>query len=110
MAVCLSLHDDTQRRWATNGSTQLMTQAILTASTILTDAVQGLMDLIHDMKIKSQKRALVRKTKIELSQLSDYELKDLGIGRSDITSIANGTFNNTDRRIVEPNRNLRGWV
>ena len=110
MAVCLSLHDDTQRRWATNGSTQLMTQAILTASTILTDAVQGLMDLIHDMKIKSQKRALVRKTKIELSRLSDYELKDLGIGRSDITSIANGTFNNTDRRIVEPNRNLRGWV
>ena len=110
MAVCLSLHDDTQRRWATNGSTQLMTQAILTASTILTDAVQGLMDLIHDMKIKSQKRALVRKTKIELSQLSDRELKDLGIGRSDITSIANGTFNNTDRRIVEPNRNLRGWV
>jgi uncharacterized protein YjiS (DUF1127 family) len=68
------------------------------------------MDLIHDMKIKSQKRALVRKTKIELSQLSDHELKDLGIGRSDITSIANGTFNNTDRRIVEPNRNLRGWV
>jgi len=110
LAVCLSLHDDTQRRWATNGSTQLMTQAILTASTILTDAVQGLMDLIHDMKIKSQKRALVRKTKIELSRLSDYELKDLGIGRSDITSIANGTFNNTDRRIVEPNRNLRGWV
>jgi uncharacterized protein YjiS (DUF1127 family) len=109
LAVCLSLHDDTQRRWATNGSTQLMTQAILTASTILTDAVQGLMDLIHDMKIKSEQRALVRKTKIELSQLSDHELKDLGIGRSDITSIANGTFHD-NRSIVEENRNLRGWV
>ena len=109
MAVCLSLHDDAQRRRATNGSTQLMTQAILTASTILTDAVQGLIDLIHDMKIKSQKRALVRKTKIELSRLSDYELKDLGIGRSDITSIANGTFDD-NKHIVEANRNLRGWV
>tara|TARA_Y100000385_G_scaffold266791_1_gene302282 strand:- start:171 stop:431 length:261 start_codon:yes stop_codon:yes gene_type:complete len=86
-----------------------MTQAILTASTILTDAIQGLMDLIHDMKIKSQKRALVRKTKIELSRLTDHELKDLGIGRSDITSIANGTFDD-NKRMVEANYNLRGWV
>jgi hypothetical protein len=52
---------------------------------------------------------LVRKTKIELSRLSDYELKDVGIGRSDITSIANGTFHD-NRSVVEANRNLRGWV
>ena len=72
-----------------------MTQAIITVGNIFSEAFEGLLDLLKDMKIKQQKRSLVRQTKRELSQLSDYELKDLGISRSDITSIANGTFNSS---------------
>ena len=88
-----------------------MTQAIITVGNIFSEAFIGFMDVLHDMRIKQQKRALVRQTKRELSQLSDYELKDLGIGRSDITSIANGTFHkNVQPTIEQENVNLKGWV
>ena len=91
-----------------------MTQAIITVGNIFSEAFIGFMDVLHDIRIKQQKRALVRQTKRELSQLSDYELKDLGIGRSDITSIANGTFNssrmNPQPTIEQENDNLKGWV
>ena len=91
-----------------------MTQAIITVGNIFSEAFIGFMDVLHDMRIKRQKRALARQTKRELSQLSDYELKDLGIGRSDITSIANGTFNssrmNPQPTIEQENDNLKGWV
>ena len=91
-----------------------MTQAIITVGNIFSEAFIGFIDVLHDMRIKRQKRALARQTKRELSQLSDYELKDLGIGRSDITSIANGTFNsprtNPQPTIKQENDNLKGWV
>ena len=91
-----------------------MTQAIINVGNIFSEAFIGFMDVLHDIRIKQQKRALVRQTKRELSQLSDYELKDLGIGRSDITSIANGTFNssrmNPQPTIEQENDNLKGWV
>jgi len=52
---------------------------------------------------------MARKTYQALQKLTDHELKDLGIGRSDITSISLGTFN--DRRMnVATNNNLKGWV
>ena len=91
-----------------------MTQAIITVGNIFSEAFEGLLDLLKDMKIKQQKRSLVRQTKRELSQLSDYELKYLGISRSDITSSANGTFNssrmNPQPTIEQENVNLKGWV
>lgn len=67
-----------------------MTQAILTAAQWLN--FDGLADLIRDIRRKRAQKALERKTIRELSALTDHELHDLGIGRSDITSIARGDF------------------
>jgi uncharacterized protein YjiS (DUF1127 family) len=86
-----------------------MTSAILTVSTVIQDAIAGLMDLVKEINQKRKDKAQVRKTYKALQELSDHELKDLGIGRSDITSISLGTFH--DSRVnVRTNKNLKGWV
>jgi uncharacterized protein YjiS (DUF1127 family) len=88
-----------------------MTQAILTVGNIFSEAFQGLFELVHDMKAKARHRQLVRQTRNELSQLTDYELKDLGIGRSDIESIARGNWRRDEMNTkTQANDNLRGWV
>ena len=88
-----------------------MTQAIITVGNIFSEAFQGLFELVDDMKAKARRRQMIRETRNELSQLTDHELKDLGIGRSDIESIARGTFQSKrmDAK-TEANDNLRGWV
>ena len=85
-----------------------MTQVILFASNWLQEAIEGLVDLVKEVKRNRARKAAIQLTKKELSKLSNYELKDIGIGRSDITSIANGTFH--DARDTNVNKNLRGWV
>jgi uncharacterized protein YjiS (DUF1127 family) len=85
-----------------------MTQAILFASNWLQEAIEGLVDWVKEVKRNRARKAAIQLTKRELSKLSNYELKDIGIGRSDITSIANGTFH--DARDTNVNKNLRGWV
>ena len=85
-----------------------MTQAILFASNWLQEAIEGLVDWVKEVKRNRARKAAIQLTKKELSKLSNYELKDIGIGRSDITSIANGTFH--DARDTNVNKNLRGWV
>ena len=86
-----------------------MTQAIMTISNVIQDAIAGLMDLVKEINQKRKDKAQVRKTYKALQELSDHELKDLGIGRSDITSISLGTFH--DSRVnVRTNKNLKGWV
>jgi len=88
-----------------------MTQAIITVGNIFSEAFQGLFDLVHDMRAKARHRQMIRQTRSELSQLTDHELKDLGIGRSDIESIARGTFHSERMNTkTEANDNLRGWV
>ena len=67
-----------------------MTQAILTAASWLN--FDGLADLIRDYRRKRAQKKIERKTIKELNLLSDYELRDLGISRSDIRSIAAGNF------------------
>jgi len=59
-----------------------MTEAILTAARWLN--FDGIADLIRDYKRKQAQKALERRTYKELSALTDRELHDLGIGRSDI--------------------------
>tara|TARA_B100000609_G_C16973928_1_gene310344 strand:- start:109 stop:369 length:261 start_codon:yes stop_codon:yes gene_type:complete len=86
-----------------------MTQAIITVGNIFSEAFQGLFDLVHDMKIKARKRQRIRDTRNELSRLTDHELKDIGVSRSDIESIARGTFNEKIGK-QETNDNLKGWV
>ena len=85
-----------------------MTQAVLVAAQWLN--IQGLVDLIKDWQRNRARKAMERRTYKELQNLSDHELRDLGIGRSDIMSIANGTFH--DKRVdeVKTNNNLKGWV
>ena len=86
-----------------------MTQAILTASSWIQDAIHGFADLLKTWKQNRARKAMIARTRKELRQLSDHELRDLGIGRSDIESIARGTFHDgTDR--VKTNKNLKGWV
>jgi uncharacterized protein YjiS (DUF1127 family) len=52
---------------------------------------------------------MIARTRRELRNLTDHELKDLGIYRSDIESIARGTFRDK-RMTATTNKNLRGWV
>ena len=86
-----------------------MTQTILVASNWIQEAVIGFADLMKTWKRNRARKAMIARTYKELSQLTNHELRDLGIGRSDITSIANGTFH--DRRMTaKTNANLRGWV
>jgi len=86
-----------------------MTQYVLTASSWISDAYWGLVDLVGQWRRNRARKAMIAITRKELSQLTDHELKDLGIGRSDIESIARGTFHDgTDR--VRANKNLEGWV
>ena len=87
-----------------------MTQLVLTASSWIEALVIGFQDWFKEYKANRVRKAMIRRTRNELSQLTDHELRDLGIGRSDITSIANGTFH--DKRItkVKTNSNLKGWV
>ena len=86
-----------------------MTQAVLVAAQWLN--IQGLVDFINDCKRNRARKAMERRTYNELQNLTDHELRDLGIGRTDIRSIARGTF--YDKRIskdIKTNENLKGWV
>jgi uncharacterized protein YjiS (DUF1127 family) len=85
-----------------------MTYYVLTASNWLTDGIVGLSDLFKAWGERRAAKALIRKTRTELSQLTDHELRDLGIGRSDIESIARGTFHK--ETTLQTNSNLKGWV
>ena len=89
-----------------------MTQAILTASSWIQEAIFGFADLMKSWKINRARKAMARRTYNELQKLTDRELHDLGIGRTDIPSIARGTFD--DVRIKKTktttNENLKGWV
>ena len=87
-----------------------MTQAILTASSWIQEAIYGFADLMKSWKINRARKAMIKRTRRELSQLSDHDLSDLGIGRSDITSIANGTFHDDRITKAKTNSNLKGWV
>ena len=86
-----------------------MTQAIMTVSHLLQDALEGLVDLVRQWRRNRARKAMIATTRKELRNLTDHELKDLGIGRSDIESIARGTFND-NRMTARTNKNLRGWV
>ncbi len=68
------------------------------------------MDLAKKWKRNCTNKAAIRRTYKELSQLTDQELRDLGIGLSDITSIALGNFHDKRMSNATTNKNLRGWV
>ena len=63
-----------------------MTQLVLTASEWLN--ISSFFDFFRDLKRNLQKRKLQRETMKELYALSDKDLADIGISRSQIRSIA----------------------
>ena len=81
----------------------------MTVSHLLQDALEGLVDLVRQWRRNRARKAMIATTRRELRNLTDHELRDLGIGRSDIESIARGTFND-NRMTARTNKNLRGWV
>ena len=87
-----------------------MTQSILTISNWITEAIYGFADLMKTWKRNRSRNAMIARTYKELSQLTNHDLRDLGIGRSDIRSIANGTFYDNRVAKAESNSNLKGWV
>ena len=85
-----------------------MTQHILTLSNYLKSPIEGLLILLRDLQTGWVRRQRVQQTIKELRQLTDKELNDIGIGRGDIYSIANGDPDH--KRSVQTNSNLKGWV
>lgn len=86
-----------------------MTQAILTAHSIVTRAVEGLFDLIRSMNEKRIQDKEIRATEKALSKLSDKDLYDIGITRGDIYGIARND-ETLERVRKQTNENLKGWV
>ena len=84
-----------------------MTQLVLTAASWLN--LDGIADLLRDWKRARARKAMYRQTRKELNNLTNRDLHDLGISRSDIESIARGTFRD-NRMAAKTNQNLRGWV
>jgi len=70
----------------------------------------GLANWFKNLNQKLQARRAEKRTYAELSRLSDRELNDMGIGRSDIRSIASGNFYRDFKDEVDTNQNLKGWV
>ena len=89
----------------------------MTALAIRTATWVGLPVIANWFKNLNQKlkqRRLERQTYNELSSLSDRDLQDLGISRTDIRSISNGNFYGDEieyyKSKIEVNQNLKGWV
>ena len=55
-------------------------------------AAEGFIGLLRDVATAVTDKINAYRTEAELDALSDAQLKDIGIGRSDIKSIARGTF------------------
>ena len=90
-----------------------MTQHILTISNYLRSPIEGLLNLLNDLKNGIARRSRIQQTIKELRQLNDYELNDIGISRGDIYAIANGDpdHKKSVKSIdYKTNSNLKGWV
>ena len=85
--------------------------AIRTATWV---GLPGIANWFKNLNQKLKQRRLERQTFNELSSLSDRDLQDLGISRTDIRSISNGNFYKDEMEYikskVEVNQNLNGWV
>lgn len=85
--------------------------AIRTATWV---GLSGLTNWLKNLNQKLKQRRQARQAYKELSSLSDRDLHDIGISRTDIRSISNGNFYKDEleyfKTRVEVNQNLKGWV
>jgi len=84
-----------------------MTQAILTAHSYSTRAVELIIEVLKSLYNARIERKAIRETEKALSNLSDYDLADIGISRGDIYEIARYK---SSIEHVKVNKNLQGWV
>ena len=84
-----------------------MTQAILTAHSYSTRAVELIIEAVKSFYNYRIERKAIRETEKALSQLSDYDLADIGISRGEIYEIARAK---ATIEHVKANSNLQGWV
>lgn len=93
------------------GDSRMTALAIRTATWV---GLPGIANWFKNLNQKLKQRRLERQTFNELSSLSDRDLQDLGISRTDIRSISNGNFYKDEMEYikskVEVNQNLKGWV
>lgn len=84
-----------------------VTQMVLTAASFLN--LSFIVDIYMNVMKRWSDRREVRRTIKELSKLNDRDLRDLGISRGEIYSVAIGTWSRDSYR-PEENKNLSGWV
>ena len=89
-----------------------MTQHILTISNYLQNPIKEAIRLLKDLHNSWAEARFVNQTVKELSALTDKELKDIGLSRGDIYSVARGdiTHKRSVNYKVETNPNLEGSV
>jgi uncharacterized protein YjiS (DUF1127 family) len=87
-----------------------MAHYVIETSSWIQDAIEGFNDFRRSMKLRRERRASYNRTYKELSQLTNFELNDIGICRGDIHSIASGDSDMLRSKEVKANKNLRGWV
>ena len=84
-----------------------MTQAILTAHSYSTRAVELIIDAIKSVYNARIEHKAIRETEKALSALSNKDLADIGISRGEIYDIARAK---ATIEHVKANSNLQGWV
>lgn len=84
-----------------------MTQHILTVHNYSTRAVELILETLKSIYNNRIERKAIRETEKALSNLTDYDLADIGIHRGEIYEIARAKA--TINQVVV-NKNLKGWV
>ena len=83
-----------------------VTQMVLTAASFLN--LSFIVDICMNVMKRWSDRREVKRTIKELNKLTDRDLRDLGISRGEIYSVAIGAWSRDSE--IRTNKNLRGWV
>lgn len=83
-----------------------MTQMVLTAADFLN--LSFIVDIYMNVMKRWSDRREIKQTIKELNKLTDRDLRDLGISRGEIYSVASGAWRRDSEN--QTNENLRGWV
>lgn len=84
-----------------------MTQHILLVHSYSTRAAELIIEALKSIYNNRIERKAIRETEKALSNLSDYDLADIGISRGEIYEIARYK---SSIELVKVNQNLQGWV
>ena len=74
-----------------------MTHHILIAHTFSTRIIENLIHSLQTFVQYYKEKRIIKETEKELSKLSDYELEDIGLSRSDIWYVARSGYKTKNR-------------